>query len=411
MPKKKTNKINRKPARKLSAFNRATKKLVKKKLKGKQTQRTSLWDLDRDGITFSALSKFMNCRERFRLSMVEGWSSKHISVALEFGNVFHLYLQAYENNIDPEDMISIGVNYVNSRAQKEDLDTETINELQRLIAVAHVTFIEYVKFWKENHSLVTSFYGGNAPKELYHYEKDFHYLGKEMQFAVEHTLPNGRLIKLTGKMDGVFRPAFNNKTLWLMETKTKGDIDEVGITSGLHKDLQTGIYMLSMQKVFNTQIHGVMYNVIRRTALRPRVNETSRQFADRVHEDIKSRPQWYFMRWQRTLDEHDIKDFINKTLNPILYQVTQWWDSVKKNPFDPSNVYDENGNVVGSNLHHFERPFGCYDGMTHNQRGDFFDIICHNNTQSFYRRQHPFPELVESEAEKAALQGIVEEAV
>jgi hypothetical protein len=306
-------------------------------------------------------------------------------------------------------MIDIGIRYANKRAETEDLDSDTISELQRLVAVAHVTFIEYVNYWRENHSLVTSFYGGNQPKQIYHYEKDFHYLGKEQQFQIEHTLPNGRVIKLTGKMDGVFRPAFNNSTLWLMETKTKGDIDEVGITSGLHKDLQTGIYMLSLQKVYNQQIHGVMYNVIRRTGLRPRVKETSKQFAERVHADIKERPNWYFMRWQRTLDENDLKDFANRTLNPILYQLTQWWDSVKKNPFDPSNVYDEDGKIVGPNLHHFERPFGCYDGMMHNQRGDYFDIICHNNPQAFYRRKFPFPELVESEAETVALQGIVSE--
>ena len=51
------------------------------------------WDLYRDGITYSLLSKFFVCRERFRLSTVEGWSETGLQSGLEFGSAFHACLE------------------------------------------------------------------------------------------------------------------------------------------------------------------------------------------------------------------------------------------------------------------------------------------------------------------------------
>lgn len=342
--------------------------------------------MERDGVTYSSMSKFLNCRERFRLSQVEGWTSNNVSVPLEFGNLFHLYSEAQSHRFSEKEMLKIGMKYADKRLQNADVDT--IADMQRLVAVSYVTFDEYVKHWSKHPSMQ---HGG-----LDLYEEKFDWVGKEVQFDERHQVPvllSSREVRCRGKIDGVFRLNKKNPSLWVMENKTKGDIDVDGIRGGLSKDLQTGFYMFNVWKKFGRMPDGVLYNVIRRTGLRPRVSETASQFADRVRDDIQNRPEWYFMRWKVEITKQDMEDFQTKMLNPILYQMIVWWDSIKKNPFVPHLLHDDDGNPIGPNPHHYERPFGCYDSAMHSQRGDFFEIIANNNFYQFHQRKHAFMEL------------------
>ncbi len=370
----------------LRKFKESTKTLRKMKLSNKK-KLDALWDMERDGVTYSSMSKFLNCRERFRLSQVEGWSSNNVSVPLEFGNLFHLYAEAQIHRFSEKEMIRIGMKYADKRLSGV-ADADTIADMQRLVAVSFVTFDEYTKYWDRTPSMHHS--GVN------HFESGFDWVAKEDQFDERHQVPvllSSREVRCRGKIDGVFRLNKKTPNLWVMENKTKGDIDVDGIKGGLTKDLQTGFYMLNVWKKYNRLPDGVLYNVIRRTGLRPRVSESASQFADRVRDDIQNRPEWYFMRWKVEITKQDLVDFQNKMLNPILYQMITWWDSVKKNPFAPHLLHDDDGNPIGPNPHHYERPFGCYDGMMHHQRGDYFEIICNNNYHQFHQREFAFPEL------------------
>jgi hypothetical protein len=445
----------RKPAKKKRKSNLTSfKDAMKSKVGDKKLRKLSfnkrnpkvdpMWDLDRDGITYSTMSKFMNCRERFRLSVVEGWQPKKINLPLEFGNVFHLFTEARLQGMDPEDMEFIGVNYIRERAEDDAADSETVQELNQLLFVSHVTYIEYCKYWEAT----PSFKDGN--KNIY--DRDIDWIGKETPFDINHRMPNGRVIRLRGKRDGDFYRRRGQKEPYLLETKTKGNIDEMGIRDSLFKDMQTGLYLYSMQKDYRLTPAGCLYNVIRRAQLKPRKDEPPRAFADRVQKDIQLRPEWYFMRWRVEIEEGDIQRFIDRMLNPILHQICQWWDSVKKNPLDPWTTEQEvsvivptedcktckgygdlvsekkNGKQTGRHLpaskrnldkhaigggcigicpdcgpqretikvpnpHHYERPFGAYDGMMHSQRGDFFEIMTNKNYYLYKRRKYTFPEL------------------
>ena len=54
---------------------------------------------------------------------------------------------------------------------------------------------------------------------------------------------------------------------------------------------------------------GVLYNVIRVTSLKPRGNETAKDFSQRIGSDIRSRPGFYFKRWETTVSEDDLTKF------------------------------------------------------------------------------------------------------
>ena len=110
-------KRKKKPSKKKkSFFDKLGKNNVKKKLGNLRSKKSKvrvdpLWTID-DGITYSLISKFMNCRERFHISQVQGWKPKGINVPLEFGNMFHLLTEAQDMGIHHDQMPQIVRNYI-----------------------------------------------------------------------------------------------------------------------------------------------------------------------------------------------------------------------------------------------------------------------------------------------------------
>ena len=55
-----------------------------------------------------------------------------------------------------------------------------------------------------------------------------------------------------------------------------------------------------------------------------------------------------------------INHFATQTLVPLIESVVLWWESIKKNPFNPWVTEDGKPNP-----HHYVRPFGVYSPMAH----------------------------------------------
>lgn len=331
-----------------------------------------VWDLYRDGITYSTLSKFLICRERFRLSTVEGWTESGIKNVLEFGSVFHSCLEWVIAGKPLREIDRCLTNYEKGR---KNLKPDERQDLDLILGTIKILFPLYVEFWSKQ-------------------DRQKVYVAQEQQFNVTHTLPfSKKTIRLRGRWDAIFRadsPSTNKKgTLWLQENKTKSNIDEEGLQGGLSQDLQTMLYAYTISREFNEYPTEVCYNVIRRPGIRPKKSEKLTDYFARLQDDVVGRPQHYFMRWETSLSSQDVDTWVTTTLNPILEQVVEWWESIKHNPFDPWHL--SNGDP---NPKHFLRPFGVYDGASHGNRGDFFDLLTRKSTYGLFRRKDPFPELV-----------------
>ena len=406
----------------LSGLKSLAKKTSLKNLKRKKLSLPvdPLWTPD-DGITFSILSKFLNCRQRFHIQQVQGWKPKHINYALEFGNILHLFIEAQDMGIDTDQYITIADNYVAKRLNDKACTDDEARELSMLALVAEVTYRKYLEYWEE-------YYLEFPTMEVR--EKDFRWIDKEYAFDVDYRMTDGRKVRLRGKMDGRFQLPREPFT-WLLETKSKGRIDVAQITGGLHKDMQTGMYML-VQNILGRGMMpaGVLYNVIRRTQLKPRNGrgkaqtgrETPVMFAQRVSGDIDSRPDYYFLRWVREINSGEMETFRVRQFEPALHQLLTWWDSIKKNPMDPFNTecpkckdpivedledlsesLDKHnckfcgGTERVQNLNHYERAFGLYDAMQFSDKGDFFPIVTEDDYSNYERKKFAFPELEDEE--------------
>lgn len=327
----------------------------RKKPSPKQVAPSPSWTLDR-GISFSLLSRFINCRERFRLYAVEGLREEHSSkAAMDWGTYFHelIELHAKYPNLSAQGIIR--------RAKKKNIKDRK---------QADVVFTEYMEYFAEC---------------------DYRYYAQEQEFRVPYLLPNGKKLNLVGKTDEIIlRP---DNTLWIQENKTKEKINEYKIESGLIDDLQTMMYAVCVQTLFKKEVTGVVYNVIRKPSIKPKAvkgegrKENTQEFSDRLVEEIQSNPSHYFKRWEIPFPPGHLPAWCDRSFNPLLMQLYHWWESVKHDPFSPWTT--EEGEP---NCHHWRKPFGIYDSMT-TGTGDFFDYLTRGLSVGVSVGNPPFPEL------------------
>ncbi len=116
----------------------AKRKAYKPRIKTKPPQmerpkssRSPLWDLYRDGVTYSSLCKFDECPERYRKRVVEGWSETGIQDGMEFGNAFHDCLE----KIDTSPPEKTTVEYQQRRFAAGDLQSHQREEFEKLMAL------------------------------------------------------------------------------------------------------------------------------------------------------------------------------------------------------------------------------------------------------------------------------------
>jgi len=330
----------------------------------------SLWDPYENGISYSALSKFINDRERFRIRAVEGLSPGGISESLDFGNIFHYLLEWYSSGIRTDSALQ---RKLNSYLTKNNADEAK----RRLAELARKVMVIYVQHWDDSTKV---------------------YIEQEAEFKCPVRLSNGKIIPLVGKRDALFRNSIDGR-LYLQENKTKSRIDHVWLESALPYNLQTMIYCYSILRDYKEKPGGFLYNIIRKPGLEQRKKERDSEFFKRVEDDINTRPEHYFIRYTVDLGPNDIENFNNRVLLPVLEQLCLWWESIKHDPFEPWTLPD--GSM---NPHHFLRPFGVYDSLAQG-KGDYFDYITRGSKVGLVQCETLFPELENVNVNKQTTEG------
>jgi hypothetical protein len=326
--------------------------MPKKSTKNKVVPKAG-WDLYRDGLSYSMMSKFTNCRERFRIASVELYRHSDTREAMEFGTIFHKALELHA--------MRKTAMQINSELIKKYKNT-SVDPL--LIRIAAVIVPHYLSFYKD---------------------EKYKYVAQEEVFDIPYiSTVNGRVIRLRGRFDEIFE---RDNSLWLQENKTKSKIQDDLIAKTLPYDLQTMLYCYAIRTVKKRTVGGVLYNVIRKPGLVQSAKESDSQYLVRISDSIAKDPGHYFKRFENELHSNSIDTFNRTTLFPLIESIVVWWESVKKNPFNP--WVDEKGNP---NPHHYMRPFGVYDPMAYGE-GDFFEYIVTGQPIGLIKKDTCFPEL------------------
>ena len=232
--------------------------------------------------------------------------------------------------------------------------------------------------------------------------------------------------------------------IFVQENKTKGKIDEEGILKTVGWNLQTMMYQIALrilrERYFTDDgieayftgpyeisgieaafkkdypLAGVLYNVIKRPlsdqhAIKQKKGgkklgkgkvsapESASQFYARLAETIRADCKSNFMRWNAIVQPHEIDQFREEVFDPHLENLCNWWDSIQCNPMDPwhtHRAYDpKTKQWEGSirNPHHWQMPFGVYNGMCDGMRGEFFEYLTSGRDYGLKQTPNLFPEL------------------
>lgn len=350
---------------------------------------------EEDGITFSLLSRFLCCRERFRLLVVEGLKpAEHFNPRIEFGQMWHVCeeeLAKTGGEVGPanDDWCRALVEYCKGLCKKFPLEQEKIDHWYKL---AKAMFPMYVDYWSKHPDV-----------------KDRSPLLQEQVFEVPYHLPSGRTVKLRGKFDSVDLVGKGKEAgIWLQENKTKSSIDTDRLSRQLRFDLQTMIYLVAYYELAKRpdrpkvltnldsklRPQGVRYNVIRRPAHKSVDNAMKK-----LNEDLGTgRIGEWLARWKVDVSTEDVLKFRREHLDPVLEQLCDWWGWIKyclqenHDPFTPVDVGGEEGRLYGLGLH-WRHPFGVYNVLDEGGASDLDLYLEDGNETGLQRVEQLFGEL------------------
>lgn len=260
------------------------------------------------GITQSILQNFLACRYRERLSL-DGWEPKRQKASFRFGSLIHDTLEFYYNGIRAGTFVKARLAETLKAIVSKIGQTTTLNltranpgepdEIEAEQSIAEALMEGYLRHWGED------------------WARDWVGVEGEFDFV-------WRGFRLRGKRDAVFREPSPRKGgtpgapttpgLWLLETKTKSQIDEDSLDLSLAFDFQSLFYILALENDPSypgswgsprAPVKGCLYNILRKPGLRPyEANakrakaETRAEFLARIAEDIRAKPEHYFKRFE-----------------------------------------------------------------------------------------------------------------
>lgn len=339
-----------------------------------------------DGITFSLLSRFLVCRERFRLLVVEGLRPvPTFSHRIEYGQMWHVCEEAYAANETWEPVLK---RYCAGLAKKYPLAREQIALWSN---VCRRQFPAYLGYWREQKVKKRS-----ATKAV---------LLQEHAFDVRYALFQGRsqhTVRLRGRWDRVdLFSSGKGAEVSLWEHKTKGKIDQGQLSRQLQFDLQTMLYLVALTtwqqddaETFPVEgkypITRVQYNVVRRPlsggkhTIRQCQKESEQAFYSRLEGLIRDDPEYFFMRWEVTVTAEDIERFRHECLDPLLLNLCRWWESISdvKYPF---------GAI--SNSLHWRTPYGFYNILAEGGSSELDEYLATGSELGLERTDKLFEEI------------------
>lgn len=391
------------------------------------------------GITFSLLSRWLCCRERFRLLVCEGLRPRDaFNHKLFYGTAWHLCEQVHAAGSRAQRWEIALQEY--SRSQCSQHPTQQ-QQVQHWYQVVKLTFPLYLEYWSRH----------SGARRVQH-------LVQEQVFRVPYRLPSGRTVYLRGKWDGVdLVGSGKDAGVWLFETKTKGEINEEQIKQQLSFDLQTMLYLTALTEQPSCDlprtgylrcsdgreapVQGVCYNVVRRPLsggkgmivrheatkgskcpkckgvpgylhctkckgsgrVGGKPAETEEHYYQRVAQYIKDEPQGYFMRWDVGVTPGDIQRFRRECLDPILEQLCDWWSWVScsvtsdaHGVFSPADGCENSIDQSVRSSVHWRHPYGVCNPLDQGGSTDLDEYLATGSTLGLVKGGPLFGELEES---------------
>lgn len=190
---------------------------------------------EKEGIGFSLLSRWLVCRDRFRVLAIdglkpfEGWNHR-----LGYGNMVHVCEEArLSPDLTKQDWEKALKDYIQRLVDKHKDSQSDVAEVVKWYNVCKIEYAIYVEHWAKHPDMLKR-----------------ENLLSEQVFGVDYKLPSGRVVKLKGKWDSldVVTDERGQKSIWLQENKSPGEIDFGKLQQQLRFDCQTMLYSVALMQ-------------------------------------------------------------------------------------------------------------------------------------------------------------------
>jgi hypothetical protein len=134
---------------------------------------------------------------------------------------------------------------------------------------------------------------------------------KELHPEVEFNLPisSSRTFESAGKIDGL--GILHDGRLAMVEHKTCGESIDSGSDYWLRLQFnQQVMQYVHASRELDWDIEFILYDVTRKPSIRQKKEETCLEFRNRLHEDTKARPEFYFARREVPILDCDLDEFL-----------------------------------------------------------------------------------------------------
>ena len=258
----------------------------------------------KEKLTASRVTKFLSCPRAHYYAYEIALKPTTESEALTFGSAFHAALEARAGGVSFADAFKL-----------EDVATEADAKLYGLVG-------GYYAHWSGEADIVETMFA-------------------EVPFQIP--ISGSRTFDAAGKLDGL--AALKDGRKAIVEHKTCGE--DISPTSDywlrLRYNVQLYMYIDAARKS-GWDVETVIYDVIRKPSIRQTKSETVQEYAVRLLEDTKARPDFYFARVEvdvsaeRQIEWEIQRDCICKAL--LHYK------AAARNAAKPENGWPRNCNAI-----------------------------------------------------------------
>jgi len=239
-----------------------------------------LW---RDGVTQGLLADFLECRQKCMYRMMGFEPAGETSKALVVGSAIHDALEKARRRLRPGAVLSDG-------------EAEGIVSALEVVEAAEGRVTEHSAYaWTLAWALLQPYFQFYCVDD-----RKIEWVELEGEFCVEQDVFPYANFCFRGKFDGVFRS--RGSKLWLLETKTRSIVDGEGLSESVGFNHQVMFYLNALKMMSGEMPGGVLYDVIKKPALRVKKSETLQEFGCRVRRDATENPDKYFFRFEVPVD-------------------------------------------------------------------------------------------------------------
>ena len=208
-------------------------------------------------LTQSSLGAFRNCRAKFRWRYIEHLRTPITNINYFFGSIIHEVLEVWHATRSFDNALTVINASFNWKTDPDQNDA-------RLIAIAMME--RYCEIYAEEEFKII---------ELEH----------PFELDIKNPETNGisKTYRISGKADGLVQD--EQSRYWLLENKTASQIDGKYLDR-LWGDFQIAFYSYALERKFDIQIYGIIYNVLSKTRIKRKLGETDDEFSRRKDETV-----------------------------------------------------------------------------------------------------------------------------